>query len=163
MRKIESAKDFYEAYPAGSKVFVQSLSQDGIVQGAPNAKGEVPVLCRSMRMTVPWTQLRPPDQPTNPTQAILRKYGHVSASVRGDDRQVDLRGLTAEAAIEKLEETLEQAALLSEDRIKVIHGHGTEALKRAIRSFLSRSIYVKRWVAGTKDTGGDGITWVELD
>jgi DNA mismatch repair protein MutS2 len=44
----------------------------------------------------------------------------------------------------------------------VIHGHGTDTLKKGVRSYLSRSIYVKKWKAGTPETGGDGVTWVEL-
>lgn len=75
---------------------------------------------------------------------------------------IDIRGLTIEDANEQVELQLDTAALNKEDRIKIIHGHGTEALKRAIRGYLSRSVYVKNWKAGTKDTGGDGVTWVEL-
>ena len=51
---------------------------------------------------------------------------------------------------------------MNEDRLKIIHGHGTESLKKAIRTYLSRSIYVKKWKAGSAETGGDGVTWVEL-
>jgi DNA mismatch repair protein MutS2 len=78
------------------------------------------------------------------------------------DRSLDLRGKTTEEAIEILEVELDQAAIRKEDRIKIIHGHGTEALKKAVRAYLSRSLYVKKWKAGASDQGGDGITWVEL-
>ena len=61
-----------------------------------------------------------------------------------------------------LENTLDLATLQKEDRLKIVHGHGTEALKKAIRNYLSRSIYVKKWKAGNQDSGGDGLTWVEL-
>ena len=79
-----------------------------------------------------------------------------------DDRIVDLRGLSSDDAISQLEIQLDTASLGGEDRVKIVHGHGTDALKRAVRSYLSRSVYVKKWLAGTAETGGDGITWAEL-
>ncbi len=160
--KIETAEEFTRRYPPGSKVFVSQLNSDGIVQGRPNNKGEVPVLSKSMRLVLPWTELKPPEKVQNPTTEVLRKTSLFQMSSHGGDRTVDLRGLNIEDAVSKLELQLDTAALNSEDRIKVIHGHGTETLKRSIRSYLSRSPYVKKWMAGTKDSGGDGITWVEL-
>jgi DNA mismatch repair protein MutS2 len=75
---------------------------------------------------------------------------------------IDVRGKTAEDAIAILEMQLDAASVNSEDRVKIVHGHGTEVLKRAIRSHLSRSIYVKKWKAAPAETGGDGTTWAEL-
>jgi len=58
---IQNEKDFIEKVPPGSTVFVQSLGQDGIIQGTPNAKGEVLVLSKSMRMQIHWKELTPKD------------------------------------------------------------------------------------------------------
>jgi DNA mismatch repair protein MutS2 len=160
--QILSAEDFAKAFPPGSAVHISSLGRDGIVQGVPNSKGEVPVLSNSMRLLLLWHDLKPAVQSQNPTQNILRKTGRFAYSPADSDRVVDLRGLTSEDAISQLEIQLDAASLGSEDRIKVIHGHGTDALKRSIRSYLSRSVYVKKWAAGNADTGGDGVTWVEL-
>jgi DNA mismatch repair protein MutS2 len=79
-----------------------------------------------------------------------------------EDREIDLRGQRVEDAIEQLESELDNAVRNKEERVKIIHGHGTEALKKAVRSYFSRSTYVKKWRAGDPNTGGDGITWVEL-
>ncbi len=160
--RIESADDFAKVFPPGSKVFAQSVGRDAVVQGFPNAKGEVPVLSNSMRLMISWDQLRPPHMANNPTMDILRKSTEFSVSPLESDRVVDLRGLNVEEAINRLELQLDTAALHHEDRIKVIHGHGTETLKKAIRSYLSRSVYVKKWLSGSSDSGGDGVTWAEL-
>jgi DNA mismatch repair protein MutS2 len=160
--KIETPDDFAKAFPAGSKIFVPSLGRDGVLQGVPNARGEVPVLSNSMRLMVPWDQLRPPQQASNPTFEIVRKSTNMAASVMESDRTIDVRGLPLEEALHLLETNLDTATLHNEDRIKIIHGHGTEALKKGIRNYLSRSVYVKKWKVGTAETGGDGVTWVEL-
>jgi len=160
--KIESAEEFSKRYPPGSKVYVTKLGADGIIQGIPNSKGEVPILSNSMRLVLPWTDLKPPETLQNPTAEVLRKTSAYKVSPADSDRIIDLRGLSIEEAQSQLERQLDTAVLNQEDRVKIVHGHGTEAIKRAIRSYLSRSSYVKKWSAGTKENGGDGVTWAEL-
>ena len=162
-QKIESAEDFTRAFPPGTKVFAPSIAKDAVVQSRPNSKGEVVILAGPMRVTVLWNQLKPPHHATNPTQEILRHTKHYSVSPAEGDRVVDLRGLSVEEAISQLEIQLDKAALGQEDRIKIVHGHGTESLKKGIRTYLSRSVYVKKWYAGNSESGGgDGLTWAEL-
>nr|BFD59005.1 endonuclease MutS2 [Bdellovibrio sp. CKG001]BFD67712.1 endonuclease MutS2 [Bdellovibrio sp. HAGR004] len=158
----ETAEEFGKKFPPGSKIFVPSLNQDGIVQSTPNSKGEVLILSGSVRLQIPWTVLKAPGKPSNPTSQLVRQSSNITVALADDDRTLDLRGKTVEDALQELELALDKAAQAREDRIKVIHGHGTEALKRAVRTYLSRSIYVKKWKAGSPEGGGDGITWVEI-
>jgi DNA mismatch repair protein MutS2 len=159
---IELPEDFAKKFPTGSKVFVPSLNQDGIVQSAPNSKGEVMIMANSIRLQLPWQELRSPGRPQNPTAQLIRKSSSFSVALNEDESILDLRGKTVEDALEDLEVALDKAAQVRDDRLKIIHGHGTEALKKAVRTYLSRSIYVKKWKAGAPEAGGDGITWVEL-
>ncbi len=161
--RIETPEDFARFFPPGAKVFAPSIGRDAVIQGKPNSKGEVPVLSQSMRVTLHWKDLRPPQMAPNPTMDLVRKSaGVVSSAALEGDRVVDLRGLSSEEALEQLEIQLDTAALHQEERVKVVHGHGTESLKRAVRSYLSRSVYVKKWESGTPESGGDGVTWVEI-
>jgi DNA mismatch repair protein MutS2 len=162
IKKIETADEFIKKFPAGSKVFITSLGQDGVIQSQPNSKGEITVFSNSLRLQVHWTELKPPDKQSNPTAHLVRKSSNFSASLIDEDRTVDLRGKTVEEAIGELEMILDRAVQAQEDRIKIIHGHGTEVLKKAIRSYLSRNVLIKQWKAGTPENGGDGITWVVL-
>jgi len=115
-----------------------------------------------MRLFVHWQQLKPPQSMQNPTQSIVRRSSGVTVTLQDTERVIDVRGKSVEDAIGQLETQLDAAALNNEDRVKIVHGHGTEVLKRAIRAHLSRSVYVKKWKAAPPDTGGDGITWAEL-
>lgn len=160
---FESAESFSKKFPPGSKVFVPSLNQDGIIQSEPNSKGEVLILSNSFRLQIPWTHLRIPDKPQNPTSSLVRRSSGFTISLDEESRVIDLRGKTVNVALEELEIALDRASTSHQDRLKIIHGHGTEALKKAIRTYLSRSLYVKKWKAGTSETGGDGLTWVELN
>lgn len=162
---ILTAEEFSKRYPPGSKVFVPSLGQDGLIQSTPNAKGEITVFSNSLRLTLHWQELKPPDKASNPTAELVRRSsssGRVTVALIDADKTLDFRGKTVEEAISELEIELDQAAIKKEDRIKIIHGHGTDALKKAVRTYLSRSVYVKKWKAGGPDSGGDGVTWAEI-
>ncbi len=158
-----TVEDFKKRYPPGSKIHIPSLGQDGIIESAPNAKGEVLLMSNSLRVSLPWQELRPASAPRNPTSQIIRNSpASFSVSMVESDRSLDLRGQMVEEALEHLEIALDKAQEMQDERIKIIHGHGTETLKRAVRTYLSRSLYVKKWKAGTPESGGDGVTWVEL-
>ncbi len=162
--KISSLEDFEKAYPPGSQVYIANLQKDAVIQGGANGKGEIPVLSNSMRLFVHWEQLRPPQNAANPTQNIIRRSSAgVNVMISESYRTVDVRGQTIDDSVSTLELQMDAAMANGEERVKIVHGHGTEALKKAVRAHLSRSIYVRGWRAGTKDTGGDGVTWVDLD
>ncbi len=69
--KINSADDFAQKFPPGSKVHVPALNQDGIIQSQPNSKGEVLILSNSIRLQLPWFELKPAGQAQNPTAQIV--------------------------------------------------------------------------------------------
>ena len=160
--KLETAQDFEKIYPPGSIVFIPSVGQEGVIQGKANAKGEIPVLSHSMRLFVHWEQLKAPQSLQNPTQNLVRRSGSVQVTLMDNERVIDVRGKSTDDAIGLLETQLDAASLNGEDRVKIVHGHGTDVLKRNLRSHLSRSVYVKKWKAGGPETGGDGVTWAEL-
>jgi DNA mismatch repair protein MutS2 len=76
---------------------------------------------------------------------------------------LDLRGYSSEDALEELERTMDDAVKQQKERLKVIHGHGSDVLKKTIRSYLARSTYVLNWNPGEPQFGGDGITWITLN
>ena len=75
---------------------------------------------------------------------------------------LDLRGQRADEALTELEAFLDRTALEGADAVYVIHGHGTGALRKAVREYLATSPYVERFRAGGKGEGGDGVSVVSL-
>ena len=138
-------------------MFIPSLNRSGIIQSPPNNSGEVFVLSQSMRVSVAWQQLQTSKAETPPPHR-----GFVFQQTLDSDTIIDLRGKRVDEAIQELEIALDSAVTKQEQRIKVIHGHGTETLKRTVRSYLSRNPSVKGWKAGGSEAGGDGVTWVEF-
>jgi DNA mismatch repair protein MutS2 len=159
---LTTADEFAKRFPPGTKIFVPTLNQDGLVQSLPNSKGEVQVLSNSLRLTLPWQELKPAQTAQNPTASLIRRSTGLTVALHDSEKVLDLRGQTVEEAISSLEIELDHSAVQKEERIKIIHGHGTDALKKAVRAYLSRSNYVKKWKAGSNEQGGDGVTWAEI-
>ncbi len=76
--------------------------------------------------------------------------------------ELDLRGERVEEALDNLEVYLDKASLANLSPVYIIHGHGTGALKTAVRDFLSTSPYVAKFRVGEDTEGGDGVSVVDI-
>ena len=76
--------------------------------------------------------------------------------------QLDLRGARADEALAELERYLNDAALAGYDRIRVVHGKGTGALRLAVRAALAAHPLVRSHEPAGPSEGGEGATIVRL-
>ena len=76
--------------------------------------------------------------------------------------EINLIGLTVEEGLERLDKFLDDAFLAGRPEVRVIHGHGTGRLKRAVREALSRSSHVASHRPGAPNEGGEGATIATL-
>ena len=75
---------------------------------------------------------------------------------------LDLRGMRVHEALAIADKALDDALRASEEALFVIHGHGTGALRAAIREHLAGHTLVERFEPGAPREGGDGVTVVFL-
>ena len=75
---------------------------------------------------------------------------------------VDVRGERVDEALRDLELALDRHYQADEPAVLVVHGHGSGALKSAVREALERSPYVASFRPGEQHEGGDGVTMVSL-
>lgn len=75
---------------------------------------------------------------------------------------LDIRGARVDEALELLERTLDGAALAGGGRLTIVHGHGSGALRDAVRDTLTGHPLVRDWRPGERGEGGDGATIVSL-
>src|SRR5262249_1370516 len=97
----------------------------------------------------------------------------VSAEKRGErERQtvrgtspgleLDLRGTTVEEAVNRVDSYIDAAYVAGLPFVRIIHGKGTGALRKAIRDVLHDHPLVSRYARGDEKEGGDGVTVVNL-
>ncbi len=76
--------------------------------------------------------------------------------------EINVIGCTVEEATERVDKFLDEAALAGKPRVRIIHGHGTGALRRGLGEFLSAHPHVERVSAEDPEHGGDAVTVVGL-
>jgi DNA mismatch repair protein MutS2 len=96
------------------------------------------------------------------TERLRRAEAARAAPVSSAQATVDVRGLRVDEALRKLDEELDHRLREGAEEVHVLHGHGSGALKAAVREHLARSPYVRRARPGESHEGGDGITVAEL-
>jgi DNA mismatch repair protein MutS2 len=80
----------------------------------------------------------------------------------GTSDEINVIGMTVEEATDRLDKFLDNAALARKARIRIIHGHGTGALRKGIGEFLAAHPLVEKHSFETAERGGKAITVVEL-
>ena len=134
LRRVDGNTAEIEAGPLRMKVAVDQITA---VEGAPSGATSV----SPSRLNVTVTS-KPSDNPA------------------GDE--INVIGSTVEEATERVDKFLDEAALASRHRIRIIHGHGTGALRKGLAQFLSSHPLVANTAPEAADRGGKAITIVEL-
>ena len=76
---------------------------------------------------------------------------------------IDVRGMRADEALQAITYFIDDAIQFSAQRVRILHGTGTGALKVAIREYLHTVNGVKSYRDEHVQFGGAGITVVELE
>jgi len=85
-----------------------------------------------------------------------------SAARAAVPRTLDLRGARVDEALDLLDGYLDRASLGDTEKVTVVHGSGTGALRDAVRGHLAGHPHVRGWRPGGQGEGGDGATIVSL-
>ena len=80
------------------------------------------------------------------------------ANARTLDTTLDVRGNRADEAVAQVDRFVDESLLAGRDAIFVVHGHGTGALRSAIRSHLQTHKCIEKLRPGEQAEGGDGVT-----
>ncbi len=150
--------DLDEAVPVAVGDAVRHVDYEwrGTVEKIKGKRADVTV--RGKRLRCDLASLRQAEgvrEPRHPRVEVPRSQRQVAA-------ELDLIGQRVEPALEVLERYLDQAALAGMGGVRVIHGHGSGRLRRAVREALSVHPAVESHRSGGSGEGGDGATVVKL-
>jgi DNA mismatch repair protein MutS2 len=150
----------------GQRVWVPRLRAEAEVVDLLG-DGRVRVAAGPLKMTVSSGELRAPPvtepspTPTRRAAVALRPQAE-GVLVQSDDNTCDLRGLRVDDGLAMTSSFLDRAVNSGWDVVFLLHGHGTGALREAIRRELARSPYVARSRGGVPGEGGEAVTVVWL-
>jgi DNA mismatch repair protein MutS2 len=131
---------------------------------------EVTVTSGALRLKVLATTLaKLPPAKSNPTPASsapparqLLFAMHDVTPERQVPPEINLIGLTTDEALDALDRYLDRAVLAGLTRVRVIHGIGTGALRKAVEAFLLTHPHVESFARADRRQGGEGATLVNL-
>ncbi|MCC5945861.1 MAG: endonuclease MutS2 [Bernardetiaceae bacterium] len=75
---------------------------------------------------------------------------------------LDIRGKRAEEAVPIVAQFVEEAIMLNQDNLRIVHGKGTGALRQLVREQLRVYSEIKKVSDEHADRGGDGVTLIKL-
>ena len=123
----------------------------------------------SIRMTIDVNRLQatakqkiPGVKSSGGTRVQPSIYDEMNDKRRSFNPTLDLRGQRADEAVEMLHRFLDDALLLSEKEVRILHGKGNGILMHVIREQLQASHDVRTFHPERIELGGEGITVVEL-
>lgn len=159
---------------AGVRVYLTRLERTAEVIEAP-ARGQVRVLAGVMKLLVPIGEVelltgsgdratghaaarRAPGRARSAAVRAASTLGAGFVPVRTQDNTLDLRGNRVEESLDAVDAFLDRLLDRGEPVGYVLHGHGTGALKLAVRAHLQSSPYVRRSHPAEPEDGGDAFT-----
>jgi DNA mismatch repair protein MutS2 len=170
---IEDAPQYVKAAPreivVGDTVKLRSFGSVGVVDQIKDGVAEVRVKSLRFRERLEQLELVEQHDAPKPQQGKLEKL-RKSANTelrRADVEQsaqseLNVIGQTTDEAVDAVDKFLDKASLASLRQVRIVHGHGTGALRRAIAGLLDGHPHVARFLPAPPDQGGAGATLVEL-
>jgi DNA mismatch repair protein MutS2 len=135
-RRLDGSSAEIEAGPLRMKVAVEEITG---IEGVPDAQKSSVTAGTRHRVTV------------------TAQSGEGTTS-----GEINVIGMRVEEATERVDKFLDEAALANHSRVRIIHGHGTGALRKGLAEFLKTHPLVERSTFETEEHGGKAITVVEL-
>ena len=151
----------------GSYVRIKGQTSVGVVQTLQGKTARV--LFGVMTTTVPLNRLEVTDRPAEKISS-----SQVSTFISKETRdavyekklhfrpELDVRGMRAEEALSAVHYFIDDAILLEQHRVRILHGTGTGALRTVIRQYLDTVGGVTHYRDEDIRFGGAGITVVEI-
>lgn len=149
---------------AGQKVKVHSLGVEGYVVSIPDNKGNLFVQCGIIKSKVNIRDLSLAQEEDITIPARLKSQSSkikMSKSL-SVSTEINLLGMTCDEAISALDKYLDDAYVAHLPSVRIVHGKGTGALRKAVSDHLRRQSYIKSFRLGEFGEGDAGVTIAEF-
>ncbi|HST20656.1 MAG TPA: Smr/MutS family protein, partial [Blastocatellia bacterium] len=146
------------------QVKIKSLDREGMVE---SISGDTyTILVGSLRFKTKRNELQLVKfaaPPASKREAALPRG--VSASIDVDQNftpELNIIGTTVDEATDRVDKFLDEAYLAGAESVRVVHGHGKGALRRAVSELLTGHPHVEKFNQAPANEGGAGATIVRM-
>jgi DNA mismatch repair protein MutS2 len=145
-------------FDVGESVYIDSYGQIGIILSKKGNRYDVQIGHFKMTFTkdeLSKTKEQPKIQPT-------KKIQHTAKPSSTYIYELDLRGFRFEDVKPELEKAIDQAVMSNQETLRVIHGFGTGAVRKAVYQFIKGHPNIKSHRFGQEGEGLNGVTVLTL-
>jgi DNA mismatch repair protein MutS2 len=160
--RAASARAPLIVYKSGDCVRVKSSGLLATVLEADADKlrlqvGSIKLILRSEDVEAAQAPKKQKQQPPRAHKSSIASSA-LPTAVRTSMNTLDLRGERVDAALDQIDVFVDRMLNVGEPLGFVLHGHGTGALKSAVRAHLRASSHIEQSQAAEPDSGGDAFT-----
>lgn len=148
----------------GDSVKVVSMGLKGSVSSLPDKNGRLFVQCGIIRSQVSLSDLVLLEEETVKTEKMQRSSsGKLKMSKSYSvSTEINLLGKTVDEALSELDKYLDDAYLAHLPSVRIVHGKGTGALRKAVQGYLRKNRVIKSFRLGEFGEGDAGVTIAEF-
>ena len=164
----------------GDKVKVISMGLTGVVTALADSNGKVSVRCGIMNSKAALSDLALIEEDVygNPvrssSKSSMKKAFENAGGAGNKQRDLDfsrnqsispelnLLGMTTDEALNELDKYLDDARMSHLSSVRIVHGKGTGALRKAVHNYLRKQKWIKNYRLGDFGEGDAGVTIVQL-
>lgn len=147
-----------EIFEIGDSVQIKNTSTTGKIVELNPAKHKATIFAGKLKMQVELKDLQHIKRERNIGQVESNNY----VMVNTPKYRIDIRGERPEEAEYEVIRFVDDSYSSGVDRIEILHGKGTGALKKTVKEILQNHDKVKNFYFAPIEMGGDGITIAEL-
>jgi DNA mismatch repair protein MutS2 len=141
----------------GVRVAVGTLGLEGVIIDIHGKHAEVDVKGKRLRAALRDLRVTGAAAPASTVRVNIDLQPRA-----GSLSELNVIGCTVDEALSRLEKFLDESTVSDQQVLRIIHGHGTGQLRRAVAEFLKEHPLVAKFEAAKMDQGGGGVTVVEL-
>ena len=151
------------ALEIGQMVFVETMKRHGTVTQVDPRRRKVTVNAEGLTIEADASAILQPDEDAL-REATPPAHGRTVMQKRATalPPELNLRGMRVDEALRALEHYLNEACVADLGTLRIIHGHGTGAIREAVHKELKKHPLVASLRFGEWGEGGRGVTIVVL-
>ena len=146
------------------QVYIPSIDQEATVSKLADKNDDVIVQSGIVKLKIHISKL---EKIKDDNKSNNKKQNYISNNVGKKtlemSTELKLLGMTVDEALPTLEKYLDDAYLSNMASVRIVHGKGTGALKKAVQEYLKKNPHVKSYRLGMYGEGDSGVTIVELN
>ena len=148
----ENVRDFV----VGDYVLIKNTNQRGSIESIDRKKAIINA--NGLKINVALLDLKLSKEKPKKKERITHKVSHVENL----SFELNLIGMRVDEALPVLDKYLDDCVLMKAPYIRIIHGFGTGALRKAIWAHLKHNRFIEEMHLGGQQEGGSGATIITL-